>query len=60
MKVEAVVLAAGKGTRMKSNLPKVMHNVAGKPMIAWIIEALTPVSDVLNVVTGHGRGIVED
>ena len=60
MKVEAVVLAAGKGTRMKSNLPKVMHNVAGKPMIAWIIEALTPVSDVLIDVTGHGRGIVED
>ncbi len=60
MNIEAIILAAGKGTRMKSDLPKVMHNVAGKPMIAWIIEALTPVCDVLNVVTGHGRGIVED
>ena len=60
MKIEAIVLAAGKGTRMKSDLPKVMHNVAGKPMIAWIIEALKPVCSVLNVVTGHGREIVED
>ena len=60
MNIEAIILAAGKGTRMKSDLPKVMHNVAGKPMIAWIIEALKPVCNVLNVVTGHGRGIVED
>ena len=60
MNIEAIILAAGKGTRMKSDLPKVMHNVAGKPMIAWIIEALAPVCDVLNVVTGHGRGIVEE
>ena len=60
MKIEAIILAAGKGTRMKSDLPKVMHNVAGKPMIAWIIEALTPVCDKLNVVTGHGRDLVED
>ena len=60
MNIEAIILAAGKGTRMKSDLPKVMHNVAGKPMIAWIIEALKPVCNVLNVVTGHGRGIVEE
>ena len=60
MKIEAVILAAGKGTRMKSDLPKVMHNVAGKPMVAWIIEALKPICNVLNVVTGHGRNIVED
>lgn len=33
-----VILAAGKGTRMKSALPKVMHPVAGRPMINWLIE----------------------
>ena len=60
MNIEAVILAAGKGTRMKSDLPKVMHDVAGKPMIAWIIEALQPVCGTLNVVTGHGRMIVEE
>lgn len=34
-----VILAAGKGTRMKSTLPKVMHKIAGRPMINWVIEA---------------------
>ncbi|OZB13265.1 MAG: bifunctional N-acetylglucosamine-1-phosphate uridyltransferase/glucosamine-1-phosphate acetyltransferase, partial [Hyphomonas sp. 34-62-18] len=33
----AVILAAGKGTRMKSPLPKVMHAVAGRPMVDWSI-----------------------
>lgn len=33
-----VILAAGKGTRMKSALPKVMHNIAGRPIINWLIE----------------------
>lgn len=33
-----VILAAGKGTRMKSTLPKVMHKIAGRPMINWVIE----------------------
>lgn len=33
-----VILAAGKGTRMKSALPKVMHKIAGRPIIGWLIE----------------------
>ncbi|MEA1980009.1 MAG: NTP transferase domain-containing protein [candidate division Zixibacteria bacterium] len=39
-KKAAVVLAAGKGKRMKSNLPKVLHEVGGKPMIKILIEKL--------------------
>ena len=39
----AIVLAAGKGTRMKSALPKVLHQVAGKSMLAHV---LTSVSEV--------------
>ena len=39
MKCEAVLLAAGQGTRMKSRLPKVLHTIAGLPMVDWSIEA---------------------
>lgn len=37
--LKAVILAAGKGTRMESDLPKVVHKVMGKPMIEFVIEA---------------------
>jgi len=36
----AVILAAGRGTRMKSDLPKVLHPLCGRPMVAYVIEAL--------------------
>ena len=35
----ALILAAGKGTRMKSDLPKVAHEVAGEPMVRWVVRA---------------------
>lgn len=40
----AIVLAAGKGTRMKSELPKVMHNIAGRPMISHLLANLAPLA----------------
>ena len=49
-KIAAVILGAGKGTRMKSDLPKVMMEVAGKPMIKRIIETLEGI-DVDRIVT---------
>jgi bifunctional UDP-N-acetylglucosamine pyrophosphorylase/glucosamine-1-phosphate N-acetyltransferase len=56
----ALVLAAGKGTRMKSDRSKVAHEVAGKPMIAWSVEtALEAGADRVVVVVGHGREEVE-
>lgn len=39
-----VILAAGKGTRMKSTLPKVMHEIAGKPLISHVLSAVTPLA----------------
>jgi bifunctional UDP-N-acetylglucosamine pyrophosphorylase/glucosamine-1-phosphate N-acetyltransferase len=36
----AIVLAAGKGTRMKSGVPKVLHELCGRPMLWWVLEAL--------------------
>ena len=38
-RVKAVILAAGKGTRMKSELPKVIHKALGKPMVEYSIAA---------------------
>jgi bifunctional UDP-N-acetylglucosamine pyrophosphorylase/glucosamine-1-phosphate N-acetyltransferase len=55
-----VVLAAGKGTRMKSALPKVLHRVAGLPMIDYVLDAaarLSPRSTV--VVVGHEAAQVQ-
>ncbi|HXF85082.1 MAG TPA: bifunctional UDP-N-acetylglucosamine diphosphorylase/glucosamine-1-phosphate N-acetyltransferase GlmU [Anaerolineales bacterium] len=55
MKVTAVLLAAGQGTRMKSNLPKVLHPLCGKPMLWHTLEALKPVvTEKPVVVVGHG------
>lgn len=39
-KVRALVLAAGKGTRMKSQLPKVLHKISGKPILEYVVQAL--------------------
>jgi bifunctional UDP-N-acetylglucosamine pyrophosphorylase / glucosamine-1-phosphate N-acetyltransferase len=46
----AVILAAGSGTRMKSALPKVMHPIAGRPMIAYPLDALRPLAPAATVV----------
>lgn len=62
-KVKAVILAAGKGTRMKSELPKVIHKALGKPMVEYSIEAAVEagadMSDVCLVV-GHKADMVKD
>ncbi len=55
MSLEVIILAAGQGTRMKSKLPKVLHQVAGKPMVGHVIDTaagLDPIST--HVVIGHG------
>jgi bifunctional UDP-N-acetylglucosamine pyrophosphorylase/glucosamine-1-phosphate N-acetyltransferase len=53
--VEAVILAAGKGKRMVSSLPKVLHEVCGRPMIAYVLDTLTKVgAGSPIVVVGHG------
>lgn len=60
MNVYAVVLAAGKGTRMKSQKPKVVHEVLYKPMINHIVDELKAVGvDETIVVVGHEASQVE-
>ena len=36
--LQAVILAAGKGTRMKSDLPKVLHEINGRPMVQYVVD----------------------
>src|SRR5215203_1804104 len=56
----AVVLAAGKGTRMKSNRAKVLHTLCGVPMVNYVMEALKPLApERLLVVVGHQAELVE-
>ncbi|MCK4508648.1 MAG: bifunctional UDP-N-acetylglucosamine diphosphorylase/glucosamine-1-phosphate N-acetyltransferase GlmU [Desulfuromonadales bacterium] len=55
----AVVLAAGQGTRMKSDLPKVLHPVAGKPMLSHVVQAARALDAAPIVpVIGHGADLV--
>ncbi|TKW60583.1 MAG: bifunctional UDP-N-acetylglucosamine diphosphorylase/glucosamine-1-phosphate N-acetyltransferase GlmU [Blastochloris viridis] len=59
--IAVIVLAAGKGTRMKSDLPKVLHPMAGMPMLGHVLHAartLNPSKTV--VITGYGAEKVED
>lgn len=55
----AVILAAGQGTRMKSELPKVLHAVAGLPMYAHVTRAAIEAgAERVSIVVGHGRDAV--
>lgn len=57
----AVILAAGKGTRMRSKLPKVLHKVGGKAMLQHVIDASTAAgADDKVVIIGHGAELVEE
>ncbi len=61
MKVTAVLLAAGQGTRMKSDLPKVLHLLAGKPMLWHALQSLGQAcTEKPVVIVGHGADRVKD
>ncbi len=60
MELSAVILAAGQGTRMKSNLPKVLHSLLGKPMAWYALEAARQITRNKPVlVVGHGADQVQ-
>ena len=57
----AVILAAGQGTRIKSNIPKVLHKVCGKEMVNHVIDNMREagIEDV-NVIIGNGSELVKE
>ena len=60
MKAAAIILAAGAGTRMKSEKPKVAHELLGKPLVNWVIDAAREAQvERLVTVVGHKREQVE-
>ena len=60
-KTAAIVLAAGIGARMNSAIPKVLHPLAGRPMIAWLMESLAEVAvDRVVVVVGPAMAAVTE
>ncbi|WP_190818745.1 bifunctional UDP-N-acetylglucosamine diphosphorylase/glucosamine-1-phosphate N-acetyltransferase GlmU [Saccharopolyspora pogona] len=59
--VSTIVLAAGEGTRMRSATPKVLHRLAGRPLVEHAVRAAAGVDpDALVVVLGHGRDAVAE
>ncbi len=60
MSLSIAILAAGQGTRMKSNLPKVLHKISGKPMIWHIVKEAKKVSDDITVVLYHKANIIQE
>ncbi|QKX16693.1 bifunctional UDP-N-acetylglucosamine diphosphorylase/glucosamine-1-phosphate N-acetyltransferase GlmU [Microbulbifer sp. YPW1] len=61
MAIDIVILAAGKGTRMRSDLPKVLHPIGGVPMLGRVIDAAKGLGDVaITVVIGHGADLVRE
>jgi bifunctional UDP-N-acetylglucosamine pyrophosphorylase/glucosamine-1-phosphate N-acetyltransferase len=65
MNIFPIILAAGQGTRMRSSLPKVLHPIAGKPMLQHVVEACSAlqhreVACHMAIVYGHGGELVRE
>ena len=61
MTIFPIILAAGQGTRMRSQLPKVLHPVAGKPMLQHVVDACAQWGATsMAVVYGHGGDLVRE
>lgn len=59
--VSVVILAAGQGTRMKSKLPKVLHPIGGRPLLAHVIDTASTLQAIQTVVVyGHGGELVRN
>ncbi len=59
-KLSVVVLAAGEGKRMHSGYPKVLHPICGRPMLGYILESVSALTDCIFIVVGHGASLVQE
>ncbi|MFD0966931.1 bifunctional UDP-N-acetylglucosamine diphosphorylase/glucosamine-1-phosphate N-acetyltransferase GlmU [Seminibacterium arietis] len=59
-KLSVVILAAGKGTRMYSDLPKVLHEIGGKPMVKHVIDTAKQLeAEQIHLIYGHGANLLQ-
>mgnify|MGYP006138800187 FL=1 len=59
--LDILVLAAGKGTRMRSDLPKVLHPIGGKPLVQHVVDTARLVGgEQILIIVGHGAEKVEE
>ena len=59
MSIKSIILAAGKGTRMKSETPKVLHEIYGKPLLGYVLDSVKNITDGNFVIVGHHAQEVE-
>jgi len=58
--IATIILAAGQGTRMKSNVTKVLHQLGGKFLLQHVIDAALPLTESISVVVGHNSESVKN
>jgi len=58
--IDAIILAAGQGTRMKSNKAKVLHQLGGKSLLQHVVDAINPLSASINIVIGNDGELVKN
>ena len=58
--IDAIILAAGQGTRMKSNKAKVLHQIGGKSLLQNVVDAINPLSASINIVIGNDAELVKN
>ena len=59
MSIKSVILAAGKGTRMKSQTPKVLHEIYGKTLLGYVLDSVKNLTEENFVIVGHHAEEVE-
>ncbi|HEY8157538.1 MAG TPA: bifunctional UDP-N-acetylglucosamine diphosphorylase/glucosamine-1-phosphate N-acetyltransferase GlmU [Methylobacter sp.] len=61
MKIKTIILAAGKGTRMRSEMPKVLHQIANRPLLRHVYDTAKHLeNNVIKIVVGHGAELVTE
>lgn len=60
MEIKSVILAAGKGTRMKSDIPKVLHKIFEKPLLGYVLDSVKEITTENFVIVGHHAEEVQE